>query len=56
MQQALPETPSRIWPTPNWRDGAASGDMLALQHLMRRHNQTLYRTARNINMRLGDRL
>jgi RNA polymerase sigma-70 factor (ECF subfamily) len=26
----------------------ASGDMLALQHLMRRHNQTLYRTARSI--------
>lgn len=48
MQQALPETSIKELTDPELAGRIASGDMLALQHLMRRHNQTLYRTARSI--------
>lgn len=48
MQQALPETSIKALTDPELAGRIASGDMLALQHLMRRHNQTLYRTARSI--------
>lgn len=48
MQQALPETSIKALTDPELAGRIASGDMLALQHLMRRYNQTLYRTARSI--------
>lgn len=48
MQQALPETSIKELTDPELAGRIASGDMLALQHVMRRHNQTLYRTARSI--------
>ena len=48
MQQALPVTPIKDLTDAELAGRIASGDMLALQHLMRRHNQTLYRTARSI--------
>lgn len=48
MQQALPVTPIKDLTDAELAARIASGDMLALQHLMRRHNQTLYRTARSI--------
>lgn len=48
MQQALPETSIKELTDLELAGRIASGDMLALQHLMRRHNQTLYRTARSI--------
>src|SRR5512139_812574 len=48
MQQALPVTPIKDLNDAELAGRIASGDMLALQHLMRRHNQTLYRTARSI--------
>ena len=48
MQHALPVTPIKDLNDAELAGRIASGDMLALQHLMRRHNQTLYRTARSI--------
>lgn len=48
MQQAFPETPIKELTDPELAGRIASGDMLALQYLMRRHNQTLYRTVRSI--------
>lgn len=48
MQQALPVTPIKDLSDAELAGRIASGDMLALQYLMRRHNQTLYRTARSI--------
>lgn len=48
MQQALPVTPIKDLTDAELAGRIASGGTLALQHLMRRHNQTLYRTARSI--------
>lgn len=48
MQQALPNTPHKTLSDAALAARVASGDTLALQHMMRRHNQTLYRTARSI--------
>jgi RNA polymerase sigma-70 factor (ECF subfamily) len=48
MQQALPDVPIKNLTDAELAGRIASGDMAALQHLMRRHNQTLYRTARSI--------
>lgn len=48
MQQTLPEASSKDCTDANIAGRIASGDMLALQQLMRRYNQTLYRTARSI--------
>jgi RNA polymerase sigma-70 factor (ECF subfamily) len=48
MQQALPEVSVKELTDAELAARVASGDMLALQHMMRRHNQSLYRTARSI--------
>jgi RNA polymerase sigma-70 factor (ECF subfamily) len=48
MQQTLPETSIKDLTDVELAGRVASGDMVALQHMMRRHNQTLYRTARSI--------
>jgi RNA polymerase sigma-70 factor (ECF subfamily) len=48
MHQALPEASIKDLTDAEMAGRIASGDMVALQHLMRRHNQTLYRTARSI--------
>ncbi len=48
MQQTLPEASSKDYTDAEIAGRIASGDMLALQQLMRRYNQTLYRTARSI--------
>lgn len=48
MHQALADTPHKDLSDAALAGRIASGDMLALQHMMRRHNQTLYRTARSI--------
>jgi RNA polymerase sigma-70 factor (ECF subfamily) len=48
MQQFFAETSIQDLTDAELAGRIAAGDMLALQHLMRRHNQTLYRTARSI--------
>jgi len=48
MQHAMPQIPIGELTDTGLAERIASGDMLALQYLMRRHNQTLYRTARSI--------
>lgn len=48
MQQALPQGSIKDLTDAELAGRIASGDMVALQYLMRRHNQTLYRTARSI--------
>lgn len=48
MQQALWQVSIKDLADAELAARIASGDGLALQHLMRRHNQTLYRTARSI--------
>lgn len=48
MQQALPVPPIKDLTDAELAALIASGDMLALQHLMRRHNQTLCRTEHSI--------
>lgn len=48
MQQTLPEASIKDLTDAQLAGRVVSGDMVALQHMMRRHNQTLYRTARSI--------
>lgn len=48
MQQALSDRPSKNLTDVELAERIASGDTVALQYMMRRHNQTLYRTARSI--------
>ncbi len=48
MQQPVPQAPIKDLTDAELAGRIASGDRLALQYLMRRHNQTLYRTARSI--------
>lgn len=48
MQQTLPAASIKDLTDAQLAGRVASGDMVALQHMMRRHNQTLYRTARSI--------
>jgi RNA polymerase sigma-70 factor (ECF subfamily) len=48
MQQTVPETALKDLTDTALAGRIASGDRLALQYVMRRHNQTLYRTARSI--------
>lgn len=48
MHQALAETPHEDLSDAALAARVGSGDTLALQHMMRRHNQALYRTARSI--------
>src|SRR5574340_1040145 len=48
MQQIFPEASIKDLTDAEIAGRIASGDMVALQQLMRRHNQTLYRTARSI--------
>src|SRR5574340_159192 len=48
MQQIFPEASIKDLADAEIAGRIASGDMVALQQLMRRHNQTLYRTARSI--------
>lgn len=48
MHQTLPEASIKDLTDADMAGRIASGDMVALQYLMRRHNQTLYRTARSI--------
>lgn len=48
MQQAMPQAPIGELTDAELAGRIALGDMVALQYLMRRHNQTLYRTARSI--------
>lgn len=48
MQQVLAETSIKDLTDVEIAGRIALGDMAALQHLMRQHNQTLYRTARGI--------
>lgn len=48
MQQPVPQAPIKDLTDAELAGRIASGDRLALQCLMRRYNQTLYRTARSI--------
>src|SRR3569832_2968240 len=48
MQQPVPQVPIKDLTDAELAGRIASGDRLALQCLMRRYNQTLYRTARSI--------
>ena len=48
MQQPAPQPAYKDLPDADLAARIAAGDRLALEHLMRRHNQTLYRTARSI--------
>lgn len=48
MQQPLPQASIKDLTDAEVAMRIASGDMAVLQHMMRRHNQTLYRTARSI--------
>ena len=48
MQQASPHVPNKELTDSELAGRIALGDMVALQYLMRRHNQALYRTARSI--------
>ncbi|ODV14310.1 MAG: RNA polymerase subunit sigma [Thiobacillus sp. SCN 64-317] len=48
MQHAMPQIPIGELTDTGLAERIASGDVVALQYLMRRHNQTLYRTARSI--------
>jgi RNA polymerase sigma-70 factor (ECF subfamily) len=48
MQQAIPQVSIGELTDAELAGRIALGDMVALQYLMRRHNQTLYRTARSI--------
>ncbi|MHB1084208.1 MAG: RNA polymerase sigma factor [Thiobacillus sp.] len=48
MQQTAPQIPNNELTDVELAGCIAQGDMHALQHLMRRYNQTLYRTARSI--------
>lgn len=48
MQQVMPQAPIGELTDAELAGRIALGDMVALQYLMRRHNQTLYRTARSI--------
>jgi RNA polymerase sigma-70 factor (ECF subfamily) len=48
MQQTAPETPIKDLTDAELAARVAAGDRIALQLMMRRHNQTLYRTARSI--------
>ena len=48
MQRTLPQVSIKDLTDAEMAERIASGDMAALQYLMRRHNQALYRTARSI--------
>ncbi len=48
MQQTLPQASNKDLTDAELAGRIALGDMIALQYVMRRHNQTLYRTARSI--------
>ncbi len=48
MQQVMPQVAIGELTDAELAGRIALGDMVALQYLMRRHNQTLYRTARSI--------